>query len=858
MSVSFLETMQVRALETPEAPALIVPGRPVLTYAVLQRRAEHVARVLVSAGVPRGGVVIVTEPGGSEMLPFFLGITSFAACAPVNPAFSRSELEFHLPDLCANAIIVPSRDSQAGRLARILSLRIFETSQLLDGEPVPNPVPALQPDPDAEALLLHTSATTGHPKLVQLSHRRLHAMAANAIRAFGLSAGDRFLSMMPLFHLQGLISALAQLSVGGSVVCAPGFDAARFPGWLEEYRPTWYTAGPALHAAILPVAKSHPDAIRRAPLRFVRSIGARLSTQILSGLERALSAPVLEGYGLTETGTVTSNPLPPGLRKPGSAGVCGGAEVAILDPAGAPLPPRIQGQIAVRGPSVFTGYRHNELATQQSFQDDWFLTGDLGWLDEDGYLFIEGRLKEMINRGGEKVLPGEIDDVLLSHPAVARAAAFSLPHPTLGEDVAAAVVLRPGSEIVEADLRRYASTQLVSFKVPRRIFFVDALPVGATGKPKRSVLSEQMAARVSPYQPPVTPLEVQLSRIWQRLLQVPRAGLTDDFFALGGDSFAMTLLMAALHEEFGEFAARFDESEFFASPDISTLARLLSGSSILPANRPVTQRPPFVILQRDGVRRPFFCIPGADENPYYFRELAHGLGEDQPFYVLRDPQPLEQRGRQTVEQAAARYISYIRAVQPAGPYFLGGHCFGGIVAFEAARQMHARGEQVSPLVLFEVPTPGYPKMLRAWRGYGRVAVEILAGRRNVTLGDARAHLGIVSGLACHKVQDAAMRILRSARLKSSGKIPGQPEHPNVWAARVYTPRPHHGSVTCFLAADEPHSHQIFDNPLLGWREFVRGEFEVRHTPGRADAIFRHPHVRRLAGQLRAVLDSAAV
>lgn len=854
MSELIFDHLRARAAESPGSPALLSPGHPAISHAALQGRCQAIARFLLDAGVPRGGVVIVVEPDPAELLPLFLGITSFAACAPVNPALSRSELEFHLPDIDADAIIVRAKDSPAGLLGRVLSLKIFETSQFSEAALPAAPEPPPPPDPDAEALLLHTSATTGHPKLVPLSHRRLLAMAANAVRAFGLSGADRFLGMMPLFHLQGLISALAQLSVGGSVVCVPGFDAGRFPLWLEEYRPSWYTAGPAMHSAILPVARNHPEALRSAPLRFVRSIGARLPQSLLENLEQTLAVPVLEGYGLTETGTVTSNPLPPGVRKPGSAGIVGGAELAILDPAGSPLPPRTQGQIAVRGPAVFTGYRDNELATRQSFHDGWFLTGDLGWLDEDGYLFIDGRLKEMINRGGEKVLPGEIDDVLMSHPAVARAAAFPLPHPTLGEDVAAAVVLRPDAEIVESDLRRYASAHLASFKVPRRLFFLEALPVGATGKPRRSVLSEQLAGRVSPYQPPATPLEIRLSGILQRLLRIPRAGLHDDFFALGGDSFAMTLLMAELEEEFGAAAARLDESEFFASPDIATLARLLGGDAPQPSRRTVARRPPYVVLQREGSRPPFFCIPGADENPYYFRELAQSVGEDQPFYVLRDPDPLEARGRQTVEQVAARFLGYIRSVQPVGPYFLGGHCFGGIVAFEAARQLSALGEAVARLVLFEVPTPGYPKLRRTWKGYGRVAADLLRGRRRIAPHEAVAHFQVLSRLARRKALDAGIRLLRRTPLRNSGHLPLEPEHPNVWAARVYAPKPHHGRVTCFLAADEPHSHQILDNPLLGWREFVRGEFEVRHTPGRADAIFRHPHVRRLAGQLRAVLD----
>ena len=328
----------------------------------------------------------------------------------------------------------------------------------------------------------------------------------------------------------------------------------------------------------------------------------------------------------------------------------------------------------------------------------------------------------------------------------------------------------------------------------------------------------------------------------------PAVGLHDFFDQLRGGK-------PRHHRRQNDFAAaRFDEADFFASPDIATLTRLLGGSA-RPCPRPVAQRPPYVVLQREGTRRPFFCIPGADENAYYFRELAQSLGEDQPFYVLRDPVPPEQRGRLTVEQVAHRFLGHIRTVQPAGPYFLGGHCFGGIVAYEAARQLHEQGERVSRLVLFEVPTPGYPRLHAAWRGYGGVAADFLSGRRRIHARDAFAHLRALSGLVRRRLSDAGLMLLRQSRLWGAAQFPGESGQPNVRAARIYTPKPHHGPVTCFLAADEPHSHLILENPLLGWRDYVRGAFEVRHTPGRAKTFFRHPHVRDLAAQLRTILDS---
>jgi acyl-CoA synthetase (AMP-forming)/AMP-acid ligase II/thioesterase domain-containing protein len=856
MPDTLLDQLRMRAGESPSSPALLAPGSPVLTHAGLQVRIQQVAAGSTAAGMRRGDVVIVIEPDAVELLCLFLGIASIGACAPLNPALSRSELEFHMADLRAKALITSDLDSAAVSVARVLNLTILETRAIFHCERKRKSLPAA-PGPDEHALLLHTSATTGHAKLVPIAHRQLHAMAGNSARLLQLTARDRFLSMMPLFHLQGLNSAAAQLAAGGSVVCTPGFDAKRFPGWLEEFQPTWYTAGPALHAAILPVARAAQARIRSTPLRFVRSIGARLTPQLLHDTEETVGVPVLEGYGLTETGTVTSNPLPPGLRKSGSAGPVNGCDLAILDESCAPLPSGRRGQIAVRGPAVFTGYLRNEAANNSAFHDGWFLTGDLGWLDDDRYLHISGRLKEMINRGGEKVLPGEIDDVLLSHPAVAKAAAFALPHPTLGEDVAAAVVLRPGMDLREPDLRRFAATHLAPFKLPRRIFLTGSIPAGATGKPQRSVLAQQMAARPGSFQPPETELQIQLAGIWQRLLHLDQAGIEDDFFGLGGDSFAVTLLMAELEMEFGAAASGLDESAFFACPTIATLAQMMEGS--LPKQRQATpvHRPPFVALQRDGSLLPFFCIPGADENPYYFRELAQSLGQNQPFYIIRDPRPMETRGDYTVEQVAARFIETIRSLQGRGPYLLGGHCFGGIVAYEAARQLAAAGERVGRVVLFEVPVPGYPKVLRHWRRYGIIAGELLRGRRRVSFADLTAHLRLLAGLARKRFRRKLTQLPPPPLTSAPHASPAPREHANVRAHRTYRPKPFNGPVTQFIASDEPHSHEILDNPLWAWQEFVHGVFEVLPAPGPAVAIFRHPHVHTLATRLRRVLADAS-
>lgn len=842
MTGSFQAELVRYACVDPDAPALLAPGRPALSRSALVRKSAGIAHALAAAGLPAGAVVAAVEPDPYELLPMLLGVSAFGAFAPLNPALTPAELEFHLPDLRPSALIVHSLDSPAAAQGRMQDLRIFETRRLLalaDAAPAADFPPP--PQPDAVALLLHTSATTGRAKLVPLSHRRLQVMADIAARHFELSSRDCLLGMMPLFHLQGLIAALTQFACGGAVVATRGFDAAQFPEWLVAFRPTWYTAGPALHAAILPAARRCRETVRSSSLRFVRSIGARLAPALLGQLEQVLGIPVLEGYGLTETATVACNPLPPGRRKPGSAGPPVGAEIVILGEDGAPLPPGRQGQIAVRGPSVFDGYRDNEEANRLAFRDGWFLTGDLGWLDEDNYLFIGGRLKEMINRGGEKVLPGEVDDALLSHPAVEKAAAFAIPHPTLGEEVAAAVVLRPGAAAPEHELRRHAASLLSPFKVPRRILFLDSLPAGATGKPKRAELAALLASAAPPDLPPETDCERRVARIWERLLNVERPSRHSDFFSLGGDSFALTLLMTELEIEFGPHAAAIDESEFFASPDIATLARLLEGDGGSPRGPAVREKPPAIVLQREGALPPLFCLPGADENPYYFRELAQCLGSGRPFFILRDPRPIHQRGTYTLEQAAARCLESLRSIRPDGPYLLAGHCYGGVLAFETARQLLAAGAPVERLVLFEVPAPGHPKIARHWRRYLRAAAQVLAGRRAVSLRELAEHGKLLARLG-------------RRRLPAPAAVAPPPAHPNVAAMHAYRPKPLSCPVSHFISADETRKTEILDNPLLAWREYVRGPFDVHPTPGPAGSIFRYPHVRALAERLRAVLD----
>ncbi|MGE5866037.1 MAG: AMP-binding protein, partial [Rhizobacter sp.] len=347
---------------------------------------------------------------------------------------------------------------------------------------------------DDTAMVLHTSGTTSRPKIVPLSVANLAASAAHIRGTLRFTPDDIGLNIMPLFHIHGLVAGvLAPLSAGSQVFCTPGFHALRFFSWMEEAHPTWYTAVPTMHQAILGRARGHADVIARHPLRFLRSSSSSMPPQVIRDLEATFGAPLIEAYGMTEAAhQMASNPLPPAVRKPGTVGLAAGPEMAIMGADGRLLGPGEVGEIVIRGPNVTAGYESNAAANAEAFQGGWFRTGDEGVADDDGYLRITGRLKEIINRGGEKISPREVDEVLMDHPAVAQVVCFGMPHPKLGEEVAAVVVLRDGHAATEHELQRFVSQHAADFKVPRKILFMDEIPKGATGKLQRIGLAQRL------------------------------------------------------------------------------------------------------------------------------------------------------------------------------------------------------------------------------------------------------------------------------------------------------------------------------------------------------------------------------
>jgi acyl-CoA synthetase (AMP-forming)/AMP-acid ligase II len=491
------------------APALLAPERAPLLHGGLREQIDRTVQALNGLGLGRNDRVAIVLPNGPEMAAAFAAVASGATTAPLNPGYRADEHRFYLSDLRAAALLVErGSDSPAVGVAEELGIPRIELFREPDAPAgrfelalAPgSPTPGGQAEqgfaqPGDTALVLHTSGTTSRPKQVPLTHANVCASAASIAHTLRLGVDDRCLNVMPLFHIHGLIAAmLASLGSGGSLYCTPGFNALRFFTWLDDAHATWYTAVPTMHQAILARAERNQEAIGRASLRFVRSSSASLPPQVLADLEAVFKVPVIEAYGMTEAShQMCSNPLPPGERKPGSVGPAAGPEVAILNEAGDVLAQGEVGEIAIRGASVTAGYVNNEAANASAFtKDGWFRTGDQGVMDEDGYVRINGRLKELINRGGEKVSPLEVDAVLTEHPAVQQVCTFALPHDKLGEEVAAAVVLRENEQVSERELREFAASRLADFKVPRKWVFLPEIPKGATGKIQRIGLAAKL------------------------------------------------------------------------------------------------------------------------------------------------------------------------------------------------------------------------------------------------------------------------------------------------------------------------------------------------------------------------------
>jgi len=581
-----LQIFEHWAQHNPEHPALLAPNRPSLTHAALVNQLTAFREKFQELGLGQSARVAILAPNGPELALTFLCSATSATCAPLNPAYKKDELAFYLDDLETSALLIASTlDSPAREVAQARGIPVLElypqTEQAagcftIDGKTGLQPLAAQQVYSDHVALILHTSGTTALPKQVPLTQSNLCASIVHLQCSLALTPQDRCLNLMPLFHIHGLVGALlASLGGGGSVVCPPGFAPTEAFDWIRAFQPTWYTAVPTIHQALLAHTHTTAEAISPGTLRFIRSSSASLPPTVMAELEQLFGVPVIEAYGMTEAAhQMASNPLPPGIRKPGSVGLPAGPDIRIVSETGASVSMGKIGEVAIQGPNVMTGYSHNPLANEQAFTDGWFRTGDQGYLDAEGYLFLTGRLKEQINRGGEKIAPLEIDQVLLQHSHVQQAVTFAMPHPTLGEEVAAAVVVKNGAQLTEQELRQWLSQRLAQYKMPKKVYFVEDIPKGPTGKIQRRILGEQLLGPLgSPSKGPSEQLENFLTNVYQRHLGLEQIEKDDSFFVLGGDSIRATQIANQLQGLTGSLPI--DAVTIFENPTVAELHRYL-------------------------------------------------------------------------------------------------------------------------------------------------------------------------------------------------------------------------------------------------------------------------------------------
>jgi len=477
------------------------------TFSDLKKQIEWTVNFLNNNYIQKSDTVAIVLENGAEMATSFLSVTSCCRVAPLNPTFTSSEFDFYLDDLNPKALIV-KQDSKSPvvEVAKIKKIKIFSLFANLS-EPSGKFTLISDEDnksntlhsksviiPDDIALILHTSGTTSKPKMVPLTHLNLCSSAKNIIQTLNLDRIDRCINIMPLFHIHGIVCLLlSTLSSGGSIFPSPGFDALKFFSWIKKFSPSWYSAVPTMHQAILMRADRNSEIIERSNLRFIRSSSASLPSKTMKEIEHIFQCPVIESYGMTEAShQMTSNYLPPGKRKSSKVGYAAGPEVEIMGDDKNILKKGKIGEVVIRGDNVTKEYINNSQANKDSFINGWFLTGDQGFIDEEGFLQLTGRLKEIINKGGEKISPLEIDEAVMEHQSIYQCITFPIVHEKLGEEIAVAIVLKNDQQLTDYELRKFLNKKLASFKIPKKIITLEEIPKGKTGKLQRIGLAKKL------------------------------------------------------------------------------------------------------------------------------------------------------------------------------------------------------------------------------------------------------------------------------------------------------------------------------------------------------------------------------
>lgn len=856
-----------QAVKNPDHPAIFTPDKRSITYKQLESKINNVSRKLLQSGLSNRRIAVVL-PNGPDIIISFYAISSVAVFVPLNPGYSPEEFKNYMKLLQADALLMKENSCEAARLAALelsLPLLLLHTDASSDvggfelrctGDPKPADSSHISQDKDL-AVVLHTSGTTGKPKIVPLTHDNLNGFIENTARSFNITEKDCCINVIPLFHVYGIVSpVLSSAAVGGSIICLESFAPGEFFRILDELSPTWYAASPAIHQAVAEYAERTKTVPGRYALKLVRSGGAPLPAKVAQKLEQHFGAIVVQGYGLTETsGMGACNPPMPGKIKHNSVGIACGCEIGIIDDQHNFLSAGTIGQIVIKGTGVTAGYENDEEANARAFHNGWFATGDEGYLDGDGYLFIIGRCKEMINRGGVKISPYEVEEALLQHPDILDTAVFAVPHTGLGEVPAAMAVLKPDSNATPLQLKVFLRNKIAQFKVPAQIIIIDKIPKGSTGKIQRKQLYETVlqtygTAFLTETRLPVkedcapgNETEKRLAAIWQQLLNIDEIGIQEDFFELGGDSLLAAILLANIE---AEFAVSLPLNLIVEKRTIEQFAEFLD-------RKPNSSRTfqYLVPIQTEGRRPSLFCIHAVDGDILSYRKLAAHLGNEQPVYGLWFNRQASGLQHPVQISALARcYIQEIQTVQPKGPYFIAGHSLGGLIAYEICRQLQTQNQEVALLAMFDT----WLARKKSWRRVWKKTKSSCQNYCAVPLSQTLPYLFKKTAQELERLR-RKLSVSRYRNHSASSKARDQVQTKDILksALKNYSLAPYSGTITYFKSTDDPDEYSR--EALAEWSALA-AQVQVIPITGKHGDLIIEPHVKELADKLRHAIQTA--
>ena len=800
MTSTIADVLEGHAARDAAAPAIVTASLGTLSFGALARHVRQVGAQLAAAGIGPSSRVGIALQRGPEAALLNVAVSANATVVPINPNLPPAELREELKRTRLHALVVPGEaslpswvDEDESGLALFKATKAassFEEIALAPVNDVRRAAPSGQVTEQSWAAIFRTSGTTGPSKRVPVTHQNLIEMARKMERWLALTTADRSACIMPIYYNAGFKATLAApLLVGCSVALPEQAGTHDIEQWLGELQPTWLTASPAFLQAVVEKLGASSGGAAAQSLRFVLSTASYLPDHTRLELTRLLGKPVVEFYGLCEAGMMTGPVL--SLEESGSVGRIPDGELVIRDDNGVVRPGQV-GQVMLRGPSVMPGYLLDDIEGQPTgLLDGWLATGDLGSVDERGLLTIVGRTKEIINRGGEKIAPYDVEKALLAHPAVREAAAFAVPHARLGENVGAAVVLHPGAAATSTDLIDFVYERLAPFQRPRHVHIVDSLPVGPTGKISRPRLSAAFADARRDTPPPAAPLEILIAEIWQRLLKRADIGMDDDFFEIGGDSLQATEMLLEVEEATHH---RISPSDIRAQLTIRLLCDRLAGAA--------AARDEVMTKVRSGAGTPLFLCHGdfCGWGFYGFR-LSEMLEGDGPVYLLHSLLDAAQ-GIETIEDLTARYLADVQAAAPSGPVRVAGYCHGGLAALDLVRRLEEAGRTVEKLILIDTFSLNARAVMRpivpivSWLG------RTMSGGLGRKL--RRSGMPSVWVLARHILKrDPAIlwRVTRTARTGTMRAWDSSLRTTYYRAMSQYVPSPIRAEITCLLSEE---------------------------------------------------------